>query len=245
MVVGGLFAARGLEGMKLGGFEHLGTLVLVVLGPLGAAVMSHDGASLLSSWRCLVDALRGRAEERRRRTLETVHAAGRALRAGKPLEASQLLEGAEDPLLKRAAPLLLSKQSGADLAELVSTLSYQRLMEIRSAEELFGGLSRATPAFGLVGTVLGLVDMLRALKDFDKLGPGMALAVTSTLYGLVLAQVVFVPLARILERYGQDTGVSAELLGRALAAIADGKALSEVRVLGADGYSNGAVEKAS
>ena len=90
------------------------------------------------------------------------------------------------------------------ISELVQTLSYQRLTEIRGAEELFGSLARSAPAFGLIGTILGLVDMLRALKDFDKLGPGMALAVMSTFFGLVLSQVAYVPLAKIIERYGQD-----------------------------------------
>src|SRR6185436_1476423 len=127
------------------------------------------------------------------------------------------------------------KMSGAELADTVATLSYQRLSDIRGAEELFGSLARSAPAFGLIGTILGLVDMLRALKDFDKLGPGMALAVMSTFFGLLLSQVLYVPLAKVIERYGQDVSVTAELLGRALHAVSEGRALSEVRVLGAEG----------
>jgi chemotaxis protein MotA len=244
LVVGALWGARTLDGAAVGSFAHLGTLMLVVLGPLGTAVMSHDGRALVSGLRRLVEALSGRATERRKRTLSECYEVGRALRAGKPLEASQILQASKDPLLKQCAPLVLQKGAGQDLADTVAALSYQRLTEIRGGEDLFGSLARSAPAFGLIGTILGLVDMLRALKDFEKLGPGMALAVMSTFFGLLLSQVVFVPLAKVIERYGQDTSVTAELLGRALGAIADGRALSEVRVLGGSG-SNGASDGAS
>jgi chemotaxis protein MotA len=243
MMVAALWGARALDGATVGSFGHIGTIVLVVLGPLGAAVMSHDFRTLVNGVKRLAEALAGRAPERRKRTLSECYEVGRAMRAGKPLEASQILQASRDPLLRQSAPLVLLKGSGAELAETVAILSYERLAEISSAEGIFSALSRATPAFGLIGTILGLVDMLRALKDFDKLGPGMALAVMSTFYGLLLSQALFVPLAKVIERHGQDTAVTAELLGRALSAIADGRALSEVRVLGGDGkerIANGA-----
>jgi chemotaxis protein MotA len=233
MVVAALAGARTLAGATFGSFGHIGTLVLVVFGPLGAAVMSHDGAALAAALRRLAEALRGRRELDRKRTLDECYEVGRALRGGRPLDASHILQASKDPLLQRCAPLVLQKSAGGELQHTVATLSYQRLVEIRSGEELFGSLARSAPAFGLIGTILGLVEMLRALKDFDKLGPGMALAVMSTFYGLLLSQVLYVPLAKLIERYGQDTSVTAELLGRALDAIAGGRALSEVRVLGA------------
>ena len=232
MVVGALYGARALDGTTFGSFGHPGTILLVVLGPLGAAVMSFDGRALWNGVRQLGAAIAGRAHARRRRTMNECYEVGRALRAGQPLAASRVLASSEEPLLRQCAPLVLQKGSGAELSDTVATLAYERLTEIRGGEDLFGTLSRAAPAFGLIGTIFGLVEMLRALKDFDKLGPGMALAVMSTFYGLVLSQTLYVPLSKIVERHGQDTSVTAELLGRALAAIADGRALSEVRVLG-------------
>jgi chemotaxis protein MotA len=235
MIVGALAGVRLLDGTVVGTFGHVGTVVLVLFGPLGAAVMSHDWEALRSAVRILLEAFSGRATQRRKQTLSECYEVGRLLRAGRIAEAARILEGSSEPLLQKSAPLLLQKSSGDDVAELVQTLSYQRLTEIRGAEELFGSLARSAPAFGLIGTILGLVDMLRALKDFDKLGPGMALAVMSTFFGLLLSQVLYVPLAKIIERHGQDVSVTAELLGRALHAVSEGRALSEVRSLGAEG----------
>jgi len=247
MIAVALSGVRLMDGMVIGSFGHVGTMLLVGIGPLGAMVMSHDWQAIKSAFRILVEAMSTRATERRKKTLEQCYEVGRLLRAGRMADAARVLENSEEPLLQKCAPLVLQKSSGDDVADLVATLSYQRLTEVRGAEELFGSLARSAPAFGLIGTILGLVDMLKALKDFDKLGPGMALAVMSTFFGLVLSQVLFVPLAKVIERYGQDLSVTAELLGRALHAISEGRALSEVRVLGADGHGmmngNGSLEK--
>jgi hypothetical protein len=69
------------------------------------------------------------------------------------------------------------------------------------------------------------------LQDFTKLGPGMALAVMATLYGLVLAQGLYVPLANAVAELGQRTAVASELLGQGLAAIADGRSIYELGLL--------------
>jgi chemotaxis protein MotA len=242
MIAGALAGVRLLDGTVIGTFGHVGTIVLVMLGPIGAAILSHDGDALRNSLRILREAFAGRQAAKRKQTLTECYEVGRLLRSGRISEAARLLESSPEPLMQKAAPLLLQKSSGDDVSELVQTLAYQRLTEIRVAEELFGSLARSAPAFGLIGTILGLVDMLRALKDFDKLGPGMALAVMSTFFGLVISQVAWVPLAKIIERHGQDVSITAELLGRALHAVSEGRALSEVRVLGAEG--NGVTEHA-
>lgn len=54
-------------------------------------------------------------------------------------------------------------------------------------------MASMTPAFGLVGTLLGLIVMLGKLEDPSKLGPGLSLALTATLYGLLFARFAFMP----------------------------------------------------
>lgn len=59
-----------------------------------------------------------------------------------------------------------------------------------------GGLG---PAFGMIGTLIGLVQMLTQLSDPTKLGPAMAVAIITTFYGSLLANVIFNPLAAKLQ----------------------------------------------
>lgn len=66
---------------------------------------------------------------------------------------------------------------------------YRRLQE----SHILNSMGSMTPAFGLVGTLLGLITMMSKLEDPSKLGPGLALALTATLYGLIFARFFFLP----------------------------------------------------
>jgi chemotaxis protein MotA len=65
-------------------------------------------------------------------------------------------------------------------------------------------LGRGAPAFGMIGTLIGLIIMLRGVEDPTRIGPGMAVALLTTLYGLILAHAVFLPLARKLAQRTAD-----------------------------------------
>lgn len=65
---------------------------------------------------------------------------------------------------------------------------------------IFKKAAEIAPAMGLVGTMIGLVQMLASFQDVNKIGPAMALALITTFYGSILAYLVFLPLASKLER---------------------------------------------
>ncbi len=62
-------------------------------------------------------------------------------------------------------------------------------------QEVFKKMGSYAPAFGMVGTLIGLVQMLSSLKDPDAIGPAMAVAILTTFYGSVLSNLVFLPIA--------------------------------------------------
>ncbi len=68
--------------------------------------------------------------------------------------------------------------------------SYFRRLQ---AANILSTMGSMTPAFGLVGTLLGLITMLSRLDDPSKLGPGLSMALTATLYGLFFARLIFLP----------------------------------------------------
>ena len=61
--------------------------------------------------------------------------------------------------------------------------------------QMFEQLGAYSPAFGMIGTLIGLIMMLQQLDDPSSLGGGMAVALITTLYGVVLANLVFLPIA--------------------------------------------------
>ena len=105
-----------------------------------------------------------------------------------------------DPFLKRGLNLLID---GCDLEEVESAL--QR--EISHSQRRHGDgvamvsmIASTAPGLGLVGTYVGLIPMLVNMMDPDKLGPMMAIELVSSFYGGFLANVVFSPLAKRLQR---------------------------------------------
>ncbi|RJQ84821.1 MAG: flagellar motor protein PomA [Desulfobacteraceae bacterium] len=62
-------------------------------------------------------------------------------------------------------------------------------------QNVFKGMGDSAPAFGMIGTLIGLVQMLSSMDDPSSIGPAMAVALLTTLYGALLANFIFLPLA--------------------------------------------------
>ena len=102
---------------------------------------------------------------------------------------------------------------------------------MKRSEDVLTSLARVAPATGLVGTTLGLISLLKDLRNFEQLGPSMALALLCTLYGLLLANAVYQPLARLVHVHAVTRMEEARLLTRALLLVGEGKPLADVRAL--------------
>ena len=85
--------------------------------------------------------------------------------------------------------------------------------------ELFG---KYAPAFGMIGTLIGLVAMLANLNDVKTLGPKMAVAIITTLYGAMLANMIFLPVADKLETRSKEEMMILELIVLGVMSIQQG-----------------------
>jgi len=83
-------------------------------------------------------------------------------------------------------------------------------------------MGSAAPAFGMIGTLIGLVQMLRNLDSPDAIGGGMAVALLTTFYGALSANLVFIPLAGKLGIYSKAETTAIEMIVEGICAIAQG-----------------------
>ena len=111
-----------------------------------------------------------------------------------------------DSFLKKAIELLVDGLQGPPLrSALLSEMEFLKARHKRG-QKVFKGMGASAPAFGMIGTLIGLVQMLTTLDDPSKIGPGMAVALLTTFYGALLANLVFLPIADKLEdRSKQET----------------------------------------
>ncbi len=75
-----------------------------------------------------------------------------------------------------------------------------------AAERVFRGIGESAPAIGMLGTLVGLVQMLNSLDDPSSIGPAMAVALLTTLYGAMLANIIALPIADKLNLRKTDEG---------------------------------------
>jgi chemotaxis protein MotA len=220
------------------GFFHPAALILLLGAPPSILLVAHDVIDLWRAVVVLAQALRHHARKAETQLVADLYRFGRELKQARNVEASKVLAEADDHLLREVGPLLLQPGGAVDARETIVTLTYARLAQWKAAEEVFRFLARTTPAVGLMGTIVGLVNMLLNLKNFEQLGPAMAVAQLATFYGLILAYGVWAPFAKRVETYGRNLSVSSRLLERGLTSIAEGRSLYDLRLLsGASGAS--------
>ena len=92
----------------------------------------------------------------------------------------------------------------------------------QTGKRILESMAAAAPAFGMIGTLIGLVQMLRELDDPSQIGVGMATALLTTLYGALIANLFCVPLAGKLENRSQEEVTIRELMISGLIALVEG-----------------------
>jgi len=93
----------------------------------------------------------------------------------------------------------------------------------RDGKSVFDQMGRFAPAYGMIGTLMGLIMMLSDMSDPSKIGEGMAVALITTLYGAIAANVMFSPFAEKLSFINKQEMVSLEIIVRGIMAIQSGE----------------------
>ncbi|MCH8685889.1 motility protein A [Pedomonas mirosovicensis] len=105
------------------------------------------------------------------------------------------------PLLRQGIGLMQDGLTAETVEKLLNAEADRLAASRLRLAQLLQRAADVAPALGLIGTLIGLVDMLGKLADPSALGPGMAVALLTTLYGAVLAHVVLLPLAARIEAH--------------------------------------------
>ena len=86
-------------------------------------------------------------------------------------------------------------------------------------QSVFKGMGDSAPAFGMIGTLIGLVQMLASMDDPSSIGPAMAVALLTTLYGVLLANFIFLPLADKLSLRSEQERLNKSIIVEAAVGI--------------------------
>jgi chemotaxis protein MotA len=197
VLVLGLWAVLAGAGGDLGAFWNLPGLLLVLGGAVAATAASFTLAQLGFIRGALRKAFTEQGESAAAAIEELVALADLARREG-ILALEGRLSPDDNRFLARAVRMVVDGYDPSAIEARFTDELEATDARHTSGRQFFDLLGRYCPAFGMVGTLVGLVLMLRNMNDPTRIGPGMAVALLTTLYGLVLANGVFLPLSQKL-----------------------------------------------
>jgi chemotaxis protein MotA len=183
------------------GFLSITGLVVTIGGTLGVAWLTFPRHRLETTWMLVEAALADAADPRELvplfRRLARIH------RLDGPRGLERAAATVDDPFVRRALVLALECGDESELEDVLIGEARNRATDGEAARQVLATLGKLFPAFGLIGTLIGLALLLRNLggADVSAIGPGLAMAVLTTLYGAILSNVVVLPLATRLQAH--------------------------------------------
>jgi chemotaxis protein MotA len=128
----------------------------------------------------------------------------------------------KDPFLTKGIQLAIDGMEPQTIMKILETeIDYIRERH-RIGAEIMNTFGVFSPAFGMIGTLIGLVLMLQSLDDPATIGPAMALALLTTFYGALMANLIFLPMAGKLRKRSTDEVLVKELTMEGIISIAAG-----------------------
>ena len=202
---GGMLLLLGMVIMSpehLGAFFNLPGLLVVVGGTLMATLVSRPIAEVIAVTRLLPELLHDEPPQPDAAEIKQLLRFADGFRLGNLRIAERELAAIENPFLYAGLRMIID---GCQLQDLSKSLQW-RMSGLRTRENGQAHVLRTmavfAPAFGMLGTLFGLVHMLSGLGDtgLGEIGSSMAFAMMTTLYGIVASNLFFKPLAIKMER---------------------------------------------
>ena len=190
LIVGGI-----MIGGDLGGYVDPAGIMIVIGGVISATMVSYSFEQLGESLPKFKDAFVKPQIDLNADSEKIIELANTARREG-----LLALDGEAfgDPFLQKGMELVIDGTDPELVKDILEAETVLREEEDQQAIKILLSASAFSPAFGMVGTLIGLINMLAFLSDVDALGPSMATALVTTFYGVILANLFFTPMANKL-----------------------------------------------
>ena len=204
----------------LGAFFDLPSVFIVVGGTIASTIVSYPGKMLKSLKTIYTMAFKSKNIDLNDDIELIIKVANVARREGL-LALEDAVGEVENPFLQKGIMLIVD---GAD-GELVKNILETEISFIQErhaqGQNIINSMAAYAPAYGMIGTLIGLILMLKNLSDSASLGPNMAVALITTFYGVVLANLIFTPISKKLKVQSDQEALQKELYMEGLLSIQD------------------------
>ncbi len=219
---GAIFFSLMLEGGKLSELINIPSFVLVVFGTIGATITGTSMRTLKSIPSILRCAINDKATDPALLIETMVYFARKARREGVlSLEAAS--QNLENDFLRKGIMLIVDGTPSIIVREIMETEVVGMQERHKLGETVFSSLGGYSPTLGIIGTVMGLINMLARLSEPSGMGHAIAAAFIATLYGVSLANLAYLPIASKLKSKTAEEVVCCEMIIEGVLSIQAGE----------------------
>lgn len=132
------------------------------------------------------------------------------------------IDALPDPFMRRGLQMLVDGVEPGRLREVLEVEIDAWESQLKQCAKIWEGAGGYSPTIGILGAVMGLIHVMENLSDPSKLGAGIAVAFVATIYGVGLANLVFLPIAKKLQAHIATMVAQREMFVDGLVGIASG-----------------------
>jgi chemotaxis protein MotA len=233
LAIGGILAGLLLEGGRIAQIVQPTSALIVLGGTLGAVMVQFPLATVAQAFKGLAQVFFDTSEDPNRLVETLVKFAYRARKNG-ILSLDAELSKVEDPFLKKALMLAVDGIEPEELRKMMELELDNQEEHSEKVAQVFESAGGFAPTIGIIGAVLGLIQVMQHLSNTDEVGKGIAVAFVATLYGVGSANLIFLPFAGKLKIKGREEQVLREMTLEGVISILEGMnpRMLETKLLG-------------
>ena len=221
LAIGGIAGGLVMEGGRLRDVAQITSAMIVLGGTIGAVMITTPLSVLIRAGKQLGHVFLSNTESLAERIEEIIGFATQARKSGiVSLESPAAL--IEDPFLRKALELAVDGVEPTRIRDIME-LEIQLFEQNAEAEaKVFESAGGYAPTIGIIGAVLGLIQVMKNLANVDEVGRGIAVAFVATIYGVGSANIFFLPAASKLKARSHEMVRFRELTVEGIVGIAEG-----------------------
>ncbi len=233
LAIGGILLGLMLEGGNLGQVLQPTAAMIVFGGTLGAILIQYPMPVALGAFRKLTQVFVEPAHNAQSTIALIVKYANQARREG-IISLDKELESIEEPFLRRALMLAVDGTEPQELRKIMELELDNKEEQEEKIPQLFESAGGFAPTIGIIGAVLGLIQVMQHLDKIDEVGKGIAVAFVATLYGVGVANLILLPCAGKLKIRIRDEQIIREMMLEGVVSILEGMnpRMVETKLLG-------------
>ncbi len=208
-------------GGGLGLFINIPSLMIVVGGTLGATMINYPLKDVLGVIKVVKNALFTKNIPVQDLIKQFIDFAQKSRKEG-ILSLEGEIKNLDNEFLKKGIQLSIDGLEPQEIRTIMETeLDFLRARHQLGAE-IFTTMGTFAPALGMIGTLIGLVQMLQTMDDPSSIGPAMAVALLTTFYGSIMANIVCMPIAGKLKTRSKEEGLIKEMTIEGVISLSNG-----------------------